>query len=73
MKIRTQDAKRFLDFGECYISACRQGSGIFIQTRYNQKAVLAGIYEDDSRAKGVLYEIALAHSHRERVFYMPAE
>ena len=73
MKIRTQDARRFLDFGECHIENCNSGTGVYIKTRYNQEAILAGVYEDDARAKGVLYEIGLAHSGKTKVFYMPME
>lgn len=62
MKIRTQDAKRYLEFGESYITDCLGSCAVFIKTRYNQEAVMAGLYEDEARAKGVLYEIGLAHS-----------
>lgn len=70
MKIRTQDAKRYLEFGESYIMDYLGSCAVFIN---NQEAVMAGLYEDEARAKGVLYEIGLAHSSCQRVFYMPAE
>lgn len=73
MKIRTQDANRYLEFGENYIEDHLDGAAVFVKSRYNHEAVMAGLYEDAARARGVLLEIGLAHSSCQRVFYMPAE
>lgn len=72
MKIGTQDAARYIEFGEAYISPYGSSYAVFVKSRYASDAVLAGLYEDKARAKGVLYEIGLAHEKKTRIFYMPA-
>ncbi|MCI9147822.1 MAG: hypothetical protein HFG73_06095 [Hungatella sp.] len=75
MKIRTQDGKQYLEFGEVYVDS--QGSSgqaaVYVRNRLNPAPVCIGIYEDMSRAKGVLYEIDLAYQARKKVFYAPSE
>lgn len=75
MKIRTQDAKRYLDYGE--ISADYYGNSgqaaVYLLNRLHAEPVCIGVYEDMGRAKGVLYEIDLAYQARKKVFYAPAE
>ncbi|WP_312427116.1 hypothetical protein [Lacrimispora sp.] len=73
MKIRTQDARRFLELSECYIEDCMNGCGIYVKSRYSRNSVLAGKYEDEARAKGVMHEICIAESRLERIFYMPPD
>lgn len=75
MKIRTQDAKRYLEFGEAYAGSCEGGkkAAVYVRNRYNPEPVCVGVYEDIPRAKGVLYEMDLAYQARKRVFYAPAE
>ena len=73
MKVRTQDGKRLLELGECYIAECGTGAGVYVKSRYSRDAVLGGKYEDEARAKGVMHEICLADSRRVRLFYMPLE
>lgn len=75
MKIRTQDAGRYLEYGEAhadYHGKCGQAA-VYVTNRYHIKPVCVGIYEDMSRAKGVLYEIDLAYQARQRIFYAPAQ
>lgn len=75
MKIRTQDARQYLEYGELYAD-CYDGNGraaIFIRNQFHPKPVCVGVYESMSRAKGVLYEADLAYQARQRVFYAPAE
>lgn len=73
MKIRTQDARQIFEFGESYVKKWSNGSGVFVKGRYDRNAALAGIYEDEARAKGVLQEMLYAFEGRKPVFYMPAE
>ena len=73
MKIRTQDAKQYLEYGETFIERSGNRSAVFVRSRYQSKPVLAGIYEREERSKGVLYEIGLSYKGQERVYYMPAE
>ena len=75
MKIRTQDARRYLEFGEVYADKYADGkkAAVYVRNRFNPEPVCIGIYEDMSRARGVLYEIGLAYRAWERVFYAPAE
>lgn len=73
MKIRTQEANKVLEFGEGFVEKRGYEGGVFIRGRYGRDTVLAGIYEDESRAKGVLQEILYAYEIRKPVFYMPLE
>lgn len=73
MKIRTQDAKQYLEYGEAYAERYGSRSAVFIRSRYQAKPVLAGIYEDEARSKGVLYEIGISYEYQDRIYYMPAE
>ena len=72
MKIRTQDAKQYLEYGEAYTAYCGGRSAVFVRSRYQPKSVLAGTYEDEERSKGVLYEMGMAYKNHERIYYMPA-
>ncbi len=72
MKIRTQDARQYLEYGEAYTADYGSGSAVFVRTRYQSESVLAGIYDDEARSKGVLYEMGLAYKNQERIYYMPA-
>ena len=74
MKIRTQDAKRYLDYAETYAEAYGSSgqAAVYALSLFYPEPVCIGIYEDMSRAKGVLYEMGLAHQKQERVFYAPA-
>lgn len=73
MKIRTQDAKQYVEYGEAYIERYGNRSAVFVRTRYQSKPVLAGFYENEERSKGVLYEIGLSYKSQDRIYYMPAE
>ena len=75
MKIRTQDAKKYLDYGEVnadYYGDCGQAA-VYVINRFHPDPVCIGVYEDMGRAKGVLYEIDLAYRNRQRTFYAPVE
>lgn len=71
MKIRTQDARQYIEYGEAYTADYGGRSVVFVRTRYQPKPVLAGIYEDEERSKGVLYEMGTAYKNQERIYYMP--
>ena len=60
MKIRTQDARQYLEYGEIYAEYSHDGKGatVYVRSRFH---------------KGVLYEVDLAYQTGQRVFYMPAE
>lgn len=75
MKIRTQDARQYLEYGEIYAEYSHDGKGatVYVRSRFHNGALFVGIYEDMARAKGVLYEVNLAYQTGQRVFYMPAE
>lgn len=75
MKIRTQDARRYLDYGETYADVYGNGeqAAVYALSRFYPEPVCVGVYEDMNRAKGVLYEISLAYKQHERIFYVPAE
>lgn len=73
MKIRTQDARHYLEFGEVYADYQGNGAAVYLRNNLNQSPVCVGIYGDIARAKGVLYEIDLAYQAKQRVFYAPAE
>lgn len=74
MLIRTQAADKLLRFGEAHIAYNGKGGyGVYVQSRYKGESVAAGNYPDEARAKGVLYEAALAHEQGTKVFYMPVE
>lgn len=75
MKIRTQDARQYLEYGEIYAEYSYDGKGatVYARSRFHNGALFVGIYEDMARAKGVLYEVDLAYQTGQRVFYMPAE
>lgn len=75
MKIRTQDARQFLEYGEIYAEYSHDGKGatVYVRSRFHNGAMFVGVYEDMARAKGVLYEVDLAYQTGQRVFYMPAE
>ena len=74
MKIRTQDARQYLEYGEAFADCYGEGeAAVYVRNYFNQTPVCIGVYENMSRAKGVLYEIGLAFRARQRVFYAPAE
>ncbi len=75
MKIRTQDARRYLEFGEVYADMHVDGkkAAVYVRNRLNLEPVCVGVYESMFRARGVLYEMDLAYQARKRVFYAPAE
>ena len=73
LKIRTQDANRFLEFGEVYAEQSRGRGAVYLQNRIHFRPVLVGVYEDIERARGVCYEIAQAYQNGERIFYAPAK
>ncbi len=75
MKIRTQDGKRYLDFGEVYIDSHGNSgqAAVYVRNRLNPAPVCIGVYEDMNRARGVLYEIDLAYQARKKIFYCPVE
>ena len=75
MKIRTQDARQYLEYGEIYAEYSYDGKGatVYVRSRFHNGALFVGVYEDMARAKGVLYEVDLAYQTGQRVFYMPAE
>ena len=75
MKIRTQDARQYLEYGEIYTEYSHDGKGatVYVRSRFHNGALFVGVYEDMARAKGVLYEVDLAYQTAQRVFYMPAE
>ena len=75
MKIRTQDARQYLEYGEIYAEYSYDGKGatVYARSRFHNGAMFVGVYEDMARAKGVLYEVDLAYQTGQRVFYMPAE
>ena len=75
MKIRTQDARQYLEYGEIYAEYSHDGKGatVYVRSRFHNGAMFVVVYEDMARAKGVLYEVDLAYQTGQRVFYMPAE
>ena len=75
MKIRTQDARQYLEYGEIYTEYSHDGKGatVYVRSRFHNGALFVGVYEDMARAKGVLYQVDLAYQTGQRVFYMPAE
>lgn len=75
MKIRTQDARQYLEYGEIYTEYSHDGKGatVYVRSRFHNGALFVGVYEDMARAKGVLCEVDLAYQTGQRVFYMPAE
>ena len=75
MKIRTQDAKRYLDYTETYADLYGSSgqAAVYTLSSFYPEPVCIGIYEDMNRAKGVLYEMSLAYQKQERVFSVPAE
>ena len=75
MKIRTQDARQYLEYGEIYTEYSHDGKGatVYVRSRFHNGALFVGGYEAMARAKGVLYEVDLAYQTGQRVFYMPAE
>lgn len=73
MKIRSQDCNSYLDFGEVYVQPYQGRAALYVLSRYRSKPVLAGVFEDMARARGVAYEIAWAYEHRQPVFYIPPQ
>lgn len=75
MKIRTQDTRKYLEFGEIYADNYGNGgqAAVYVTNRFHLDPVCVGVYKDINRARGVLYEIDLAYQARQRVFYAPAE
>ena len=75
MKIRTQDARQYLEYGEIYAEYSHDGKGatVYVRSRFHNGALFVGVNEDMARAKGILYEVDLAYQTGQRVFYMPAE
>ena len=75
MKVRTQDGRKYLEFGEIHVSDYGDNgrSALYVTNCFHMEPVCIGVYEDISRAKGVLYEIDLAYQRRQRIFYAPAE
>lgn len=75
MKIRTQDGRQYLEFEEAYIDDHGNSgeAAVYVRNRLNPESVCVGVYEDMSRARGVLYEIDLAYQSQQKVFYAPAE
>lgn len=74
MKVRTQDATRYVEYGETFASYYGKDgeAGVYMVNLLHQKPVLLGIYEDMERARGVMYEIGVAYQNHERVFYAPS-
>lgn len=72
MKIRTQDARQYLEYGEIYTEYSHDGKGatVYVRSRFHNGALFVGVYEDMARAN---YEVDLAYQTGQRVFYMPAE
>lgn len=64
MKIRTQDARQYLEYGEIYAEYSHDGKGatVYVRSRFHNGALFVGVYEVD-----------LAYQTGQRVFYMPAE
>lgn len=56
MKIRTQDARQYLEYGEIYAEYSYDGKGatVYARSRFHNGALFAGAYEDMTRAKGKL-------------------
>ena len=56
MKIRTQDARQYLEYGEIYTEYSHDGKGatVYVRSRFHNGALFVGVYEDMARAKGVL-------------------
>lgn len=75
MKIRTQDAKRYLDYTETYADFYGSSgqAAVYAMSQFHPEAVCVGVYEDISRAKWVLYEMSIAYKEQERIFCAPAE
>lgn len=73
MKIRTQDGRQCVEFGDCYVISDPIGIGVCVRSVGDQVSVLAGNYADVARAKGVIQEIAQAYEQEKRLFYMPVE
>ena len=75
MKIRTQDARQYLEYGEIYTEYSHDGKGatVYVRSRFHNGALFVGVYEDMARAKGVLYEVDLAYQACQRFFYIPSE
>lgn len=73
MKIRVQDGSRYVDFGDCYITDHGERAAVYINSQYTPVSIVAGVYEDNARARGVLQEIGQAYGEDQRVFYMPVE
>ncbi len=73
MKVRTQDSERYLEFGETHMAQYGTAYGVFISNHYHNQAMLAGVYAEEARARGVIYEIGLSYQAKDRVFYMPME
>lgn len=73
MKIRTQDARQYIEYGEAFIQRHGSETGVYLRSRYQKVPVLAGVYEDEARGRGVLYEMGIAYKERESIYYMPAE
>lgn len=73
MKIRTQDCNRYMQFGECFAVEKSNSAVVCVRSEYSRETVMAGIYEDISRARGVMEEIMWAYREGDKVFYMPAE
>lgn len=73
MKIRTQDCNRYVQLGECFAVEKVNGAIVFVRSEYSREAVTAWIYEDVSRARGVMEEIMWAYKSGDKIFYMPAK
>lgn len=73
MKIVSQDREKVFGFGDCHIEEWAIEWAVHVNSNYGDKAPMAGIYSDKSRAKGVLQEMILAFERGEGVFYMPSE
>ena len=56
MKIRTQDARRYLEFEEVYADMHVDGkkAAVYVRNRLNLEPVCVGVYESMFRARGVL-------------------
>ena len=74
MKIRTQDANKFIHFCEGYIKSTGTGCcGVYIQNYYGKNGILAGVYLEEERARGVLHDVVASEGSGTKVFYMPLE
>lgn len=72
MIIWTQDASQLIELQLARIVPYgNREAAIFVASQYSREGVFAGVYDDEARARGVLYDIATACKNNELVFRMP--